>query len=111
VTASLGFELLKQDGAARAGLITTPHGPVDTPAFMPVATQGTVKSLSPTDLRIANGVPAAKNLPQSPEARVTSSLFCVGKGSPGSWKPAGFFRGRWRRVRRHAPASRTNGRP
>jgi queuine tRNA-ribosyltransferase len=53
VTASLRFELVKQDGAARAGRLTTPHGAVETPAFMPVATQGTVKSLSPADLRAA----------------------------------------------------------
>ena len=31
----------------------TAHGPVDTPAFMPVATQGSVKSLAPSDLRAA----------------------------------------------------------
>ena len=36
------------DGAARAGRLRTPHGEVETPAFMPVATQGSVKSLSPT---------------------------------------------------------------
>ncbi|MDP2703150.1 MAG: tRNA guanosine(34) transglycosylase Tgt, partial [Candidatus Rokubacteria bacterium] len=53
MTASLRFELLKQDGAARAGRLATPHGAVETPAFMPVATQGTVKSLSPADLRAA----------------------------------------------------------
>jgi queuine tRNA-ribosyltransferase len=53
VTAPVRFELLKQDGAARAGRLTTPHGAVETPAFMPVATQGTVKSLSPADLRAA----------------------------------------------------------
>jgi queuine tRNA-ribosyltransferase len=53
VTARVSFELLKQDGAARAGRLTTPHGAVETPAFMPVATQGTVKSLSPADLRAA----------------------------------------------------------
>src|SRR5262245_66419818 len=41
------------DGAARAGRLRTPHGEVDTPAFMPVATQGSVKSLSPADLRAA----------------------------------------------------------
>lgn len=35
---------------ARNGLIETPHGSVQTPAFMPVATQATVKSLSPADL-------------------------------------------------------------
>jgi len=53
VTAPVSFELLKQDGAARAGRLTTPHGAVETPAFMPVATLGTVKSLSPADLRAA----------------------------------------------------------
>jgi queuine tRNA-ribosyltransferase len=53
VTARVSFELLKQDGAARAGRLTTPHGAVETPAFMPVATLGTVKSLSPADLRAA----------------------------------------------------------
>jgi queuine tRNA-ribosyltransferase len=45
-----GFELLGTDGAARRGRMLTGHGPVDTPAFMPVATQGSVKSLAPADL-------------------------------------------------------------
>ena len=53
MTAPVSFELLKTDGAARMGRLTTPHGAVETPAFMPVATQGTVKSLSPADLRAA----------------------------------------------------------
>lgn len=39
-----------QNGSARAGAITTAHGEVNTPAFMPVGTQGTVKTLSPLDL-------------------------------------------------------------
>ena len=43
----------KTDGAARAGRLRTPHGEIETPAFMPVATQGSVKSLSPADLRAA----------------------------------------------------------
>ncbi len=38
------------DGAARTGLLSTAHGQVETPIFMPVGTQGTVKSLCPTDL-------------------------------------------------------------
>jgi queuine tRNA-ribosyltransferase len=41
------FHLLKSDGAARRGEIVMPHGKVQTPAFMPVGTQGTVKSLMP----------------------------------------------------------------
>src|SRR6185295_15494124 len=47
------FELLATDGAARAGTITTPHGVVRTPAFMPVGTQGTVKGLTPEMVRDA----------------------------------------------------------
>lgn len=38
------------DGAARTGRLTTAHGAIETPVFMPVGTQGTVKSLCPTDL-------------------------------------------------------------
>ena len=45
------FQLLKTDGAARRGEIVTPHGKVQTPAFMPVGTQGTVKGLTPDDVR------------------------------------------------------------
>ncbi len=37
--------------SARAGMLTTPHGSVPTPAFMPLATQGSVKSLSPDDVQ------------------------------------------------------------
>jgi queuine tRNA-ribosyltransferase len=45
------FELLATEGAARRGRLTTPHGVVETPVFMPVGTRGTVKSLTPDDLR------------------------------------------------------------
>jgi queuine tRNA-ribosyltransferase len=44
------FELLKTDGRSRRGQITTLHGRIDTPAFMPVGTYGTVKALSPREL-------------------------------------------------------------
>jgi queuine tRNA-ribosyltransferase len=47
------FALLCTDGAARRGRLSTAHGDVETPAFMPVGTQGSVKSLSPDDLRDA----------------------------------------------------------
>jgi queuine tRNA-ribosyltransferase len=47
------FELLATDGPARRGRLGTPHGVVDTPAFMPVGTRAAVKSLSPDDLREA----------------------------------------------------------
>lgn len=38
---------------ARTGVFDTPHGPVATPAFMPVGTRGTVKGVAPTELRAA----------------------------------------------------------
>jgi queuine tRNA-ribosyltransferase len=45
------FRLLATDGTARRGAIMTAHGPVTTPAFMPVGTQGTVKGLAPEAVR------------------------------------------------------------
>jgi len=45
------FRLIATDDAARRGEITTPHGTVATPAFMPVGTQATVKGLSPEVVR------------------------------------------------------------
>ncbi|MEE8343306.1 MAG: tRNA guanosine(34) transglycosylase Tgt [Gammaproteobacteria bacterium] len=48
------FELLKTDGAARRGQLKFDRGLVDTPAFMPVGTYGTVKAMTPEEL-VANG--------------------------------------------------------
>ena len=47
---NFSFQLVSKDGSARAGLVTTPHGAVETPVFMPVGTQATVKSLTPAQL-------------------------------------------------------------
>ena len=44
------FDLLAQDGAARAGVFHTPHGDIPTPIFAPVGTQATVKSLTQREL-------------------------------------------------------------
>ena len=44
------FQLLAQDGAARLARLRLPHGDVDTPAFMPVGTYGTVKAMTPEEL-------------------------------------------------------------
>lgn len=46
----MNFQLLATDGAARCGRLTLTHGTVDTPAFMPVGTYGTVKAMTPRDL-------------------------------------------------------------
>jgi len=48
------FELLAQEGKARRGRLTTPHGVIETPVFMPVGTQGTVKAVSPRELHELN---------------------------------------------------------
>lgn len=45
------FELLNVDGRARRGRLIFPRGVVDTPAFMPVGTYGTVKAMTPEELR------------------------------------------------------------
>src|SRR6202035_5361717 len=50
---SFSFRLIATDGAARAGEITTAHGVVRTPAFMPVGTQGAIKGVHHDDVRAA----------------------------------------------------------
>jgi queuine tRNA-ribosyltransferase len=44
------FELLASDGAARRGRLTLPRGTIQTPAFMPVGTYGSVKAMTPQNL-------------------------------------------------------------
>ena len=48
-----GLEITRRSGKARLGRLTTPHGVVRTPAFMPVGTAGTVKGVTPDQLRAA----------------------------------------------------------
>ena len=49
----MNFELLKQEGEARLGQLTLAHGTVETPIFMPCGTYGSVKGLSPQQLKAA----------------------------------------------------------
>jgi len=44
------YDLIAQDGHARAGIFHTPHGPIYTPVFAPVGTNATVKSITPAQL-------------------------------------------------------------
>ena len=46
----MSFEVLTSDGAARRGRLTTAHGVVETPVFMPCGTYGTVKAMTPEGL-------------------------------------------------------------
>src|SRR5207302_1614590 len=47
----MNFSVTHRDAAARRGVLELAHGRVDTPAFMPVGTYGTVKAMSPAELR------------------------------------------------------------
>jgi queuine tRNA-ribosyltransferase len=49
-TTGTSFELIATDGAARRGRLSTAHGNINTPAFMPVGTAGTVKAMMPEDV-------------------------------------------------------------
>ncbi|MCE1254653.1 MAG: tRNA guanosine(34) transglycosylase Tgt, partial [Anaerolineae bacterium] len=51
---SFSFDLIAQEGAARAGVFHTPHGPIPTPIFAPVGTQATVKAVTPAQLEEIN---------------------------------------------------------
>ena len=53
-TNEFSFELITQDDNARLGKIITPRGAIDTPAFMPVGTQGTVKGIFTDDILRTN---------------------------------------------------------
>ena len=45
------FEVIKDNGRARVGIIKTAHGDIETPVFMPVGTLATVKGIFPSDLK------------------------------------------------------------
>ena len=45
------FSVLSTDGVARAGILKTDRGSIHTPVFMPVGTVGTVKAMTPDELR------------------------------------------------------------
>jgi len=51
MSGAFSFRITATDGAARCGVIETPHGTVATPAFLPVGTQATVKGLTPGAVR------------------------------------------------------------
>ena len=48
------FQVISKQGKARVGQLTTPHGTIETPVFMPVGTQATVKGLTPLQLEEIN---------------------------------------------------------
>ena len=51
MSGGFSFKVTHRDGPARAGILETPHGTIETPIFMPVGTRATVKAVTPRDLR------------------------------------------------------------
>jgi queuine tRNA-ribosyltransferase len=47
----ISFQIDARDGAARAGVIMTPHGPIETPTFIPLATKGSVRGLDTDEVK------------------------------------------------------------
>jgi queuine tRNA-ribosyltransferase len=75
--AGFGFACEARDGAARVGRLVTPHGALETPAFMPVATYGAVRGIDPQELRAAGAQIALANtyhLHERPGEQVVASL-------------------------------------
>jgi len=59
------FTVQASDGAARTGRLVTAHGVVETPAFMPVGTYGTVKAMTPEELEGLGAQIIGQHLPPS----------------------------------------------
>ncbi len=59
--AAVRFTVEAEDGAARAGLLATPHGAVPTPAFMPVGTVGAVRTMAPEEVAAAGAAMVLAN--------------------------------------------------
>ena len=89
MSAPFAFEVVRVDpSGARLGRLTTAHGVVDTPAFMPVATHGAVKGVSPAQLRALGAtilLANAYHLAQRPGVETVQALG----GSTRSWDGTG----------------------
>ena len=71
---SFGFRIEATHGAARAGVFETPHGPVETPVFMPVGTLGTIKALDPAEVEAGMVLANAYHLHLRPGEEVVQRL-------------------------------------
>ena len=76
-----------RDGAARAGVLHTAHGTVDTPTFMPVGTAGTVKAMTADAVR-ATGAGIVLGNTYHLMLRPTAERIATMEGCAGSWTGA-----------------------
>ena len=63
------FKLLNENGSARLGQINTSRGKIDTPTFMPVGTQGTIKSAFIDDIELSGAQIVLSNTPFNDKTR------------------------------------------
>jgi queuine tRNA-ribosyltransferase len=68
-SSQFSYELIAQDGAARAGVYHTPHGDIPTPVFAPVGTQATVKAVTPPNLKSWAPHSVEQYIPSLPASR------------------------------------------
>ena len=69
---SLTYEVLATDGAARRGRLQTAHGAVNTPAFMPVGTAGTVKAMTVEAVAATGAANPARTIAELPTGDTSS---------------------------------------
>ena len=81
-TEGYAFRVTASDDRARTGELTTPHGVVETPTFMPVGTQGSVKTLSPFEVAATGAriVGKAASLLRRQNGRYALATQCIGGG-------------------------------
>ena len=82
------FELLGTDGRARRGRMSFARGGVETPAFMPVGTYGTVKAMTPEELRERRADRARQHVPPDAAAGHGSDPRAR-RAASGSWTGSG----------------------
>ena len=76
------FEILARDGAARRGRLTTAHGVVDTPVFMPVGTAGTVKAMTSDGVAATGALDRASSLNADGETHADLDLGAMAAMGP-----------------------------
>ena len=85
---SLSFKLLGTDGNARRGQITTAHGTIETPAFMPVGTAGTVKAMMPQSVAGTGAGSEGCNLASPPSCAACQSISPENAGEKPAFAPS-----------------------
>ena len=79
----IGFQVLARDGSARRGRLMTARGAVETPAFMPVGTAGTVKAMTPEGVAamLRDPISAVPLTPQATQLSPRRGIPFISRGA------------------------------